>query len=204
MVIGTDFDNTLAAYDDLLHTLACANDWIPQATPQNKKAVRDALRRQPNGEDKWQQLQAQAYGTEMKRAGLFEGVAGFVARCRAHVAPLYIVSHKTRHAAWNGADLHKAAWAWMEQHRFFDEDGLALPRDHVFFEPTRADKLARIARLGCTHFIDDLDETFNEAAFPGTVERILFDPWNAGSTNPDVRPLPNWQCIGDCLFGETA
>jgi len=204
MVIGTDFDNTLVAYDGILHALAFANGWISAETPKNKKAVRDAVRLQPDGEDKWQQLQARVYGLEMRNAQLFEGAAEFIARCRAHGAAVYVVSHKTRYTARGGVDLHEAAWSWMEEQRFFAEDGLGLARDQVFFEPARADKLARIARLGCTHFIDDLEETFNEPAFPGEVEQILFDSWNAGSANPRVRPFRNWKRIGDFLFGEGA
>ena len=204
MVIGTDFDNTLAAYDGVLHALASARNWLPPGTPENKRAIRDALRLQPDGEDKWQQLQARIYGPDMKEAKLFDGVREFAARCRAYGAPLYVVSHKTRYPARANCagDLHEAAWSWMEEHRFFAGYGLGLARDQVFFEPTRAGKLSRIERLGCTHFVDDLEETFSEPEFPGGVERILFDPWGAGCANPVVRPLSGWKSIGDFLFGE--
>ena len=50
----------------------------------------------------------------------------------------------------------------MEQQGFFDPKGLNLKRENVYFESTREEKVARIGFLKCTHFIDDLEETFDE------------------------------------------
>ena len=51
-----------------------------------------------------------------------------------------------------------------------------MPREQVFFELTKEEKLARIGTLGCDVFIDDLPEIFQAAAFPRGTRRILFDP----------------------------
>ena len=37
----------------------------------------------------------------------------------------------------------------------------------------------RIRALGCTHFIDDLEEVFLEPSFPSDVHKILFVSWSA-------------------------
>jgi hypothetical protein len=49
----------------------------------------------------------------------------------------------------------------------------------VFLEPTKADKLTRIATLGCTHFIDDLPEFLSDPGFPPA--------WSACSSPPPGR-----------------
>ena len=55
----------------------------------------------------------------------------------------------------------------------------AIPESNVYFESTRAEKIERIIALSCTHFIDDLEEVFDDPAFPSNVERLLLSP--AGS-----------------------
>ena len=88
-----------------------------------------------------------------------------------------IVSHKTRTPfAGKPYDLHAAARDWLERQGFHDPDRLGLPRDRVFFELTKADKLRRIGECGCTHFIDDLPELLAEPAFPAGVTALLFSP----------------------------
>jgi hypothetical protein len=68
----------------------------------------------------------------------------------------------------------------------------------VFFESTRAEKLSRIAELGCDWFIDDLAEVFSDPAFPPGVRRILF-----GQTNPSLRDCfacATWREIEERIF----
>jgi hypothetical protein len=89
-----------------------------------------------------------------------------------------VISHKTQYASTDRDkkhDLRQKAMEWMEANQFFSEQGLGLKRDQVFFEETRSDKIARIRELGCTHFIDDLEETFAEPDFP-RIEKFLFAP----------------------------
>ena len=45
-------------------------------------------------------------------------------------------------------------------------DGYGITSDRVFFEATRADKIARIAALDCSFFIDDLEGVLSDPAFP--------------------------------------
>jgi hypothetical protein len=200
--IGIDFDNTIAGYDRAFAAAAARAGMLPPGTATTKHAVREALRAQPDGETAWQHLQGIVYGTGMGEAELIAGVAEFLRQCRQTGAAVAIVSHKTRVNALAGArvDLREAAWGWMETKGFFRGDGMGLARANVHFEDTRADKLARIAALRCTHFIDDLEEVFREPGFPAGVTRCLFAPGR------DTRPGPyesfaSWREITSHVFG---
>ena len=211
-VIGLDLDNTLVGYDELLCDLAVSEGYIAPPAPQQalrlgKRALRDALRAKgDHGEEQWRKLQALVYGTHMPRARLMDGVSGFLAACaRLRSAgadlQLYIVSHKTRVANnySDGADFHLAAMDFLRAKGFF-EPGTGLTPDRVFFEPTREAKVARIAALGCTHFVDDLEETFAEPAFPEGVTRLLYDPAGDAAPQPGVTRVRTWANISTLLL----
>lgn len=163
MHIGVDFDNTIVCYDDLFHAVALERALIPPDLPKNKSAVRDYLRGVDN-EDAWTEMQGYVYGQRMiEDAAPYLGVLEFLRQY-----PVCIISHKTRYPYLGEPyDLHAAARAWLVRH-----DVVAT----AYFELTKAEKLARIALAGCTHFIDDLPEFLAEADFPDGVQRILFDP----------------------------
>ena len=90
--------------------------------------------------------------------------------------------------------------SWMRQHRMFDPDGLGVSPADVYFESTRQGKIARILQLGCTAFIDDLEETFAEPEFPSAVDKILYAPQGPVSRVSAVRTMASWQEICDALF----
>lgn len=212
-IIGLDLDNTLAGYDELLCELAVSEGFLPPPVPParslglGKRALRDRLRvKGDHGEQEWRKLQALIYGTHMPRARLMPGVEGFLARVRALRSAgaqfsLYIVSHKTRLANnySDGADFHAAAMDFLRAKGFF-EPSTGLQPNHVFFEPTREAKVARIAALGCTRFVDDLEETFAEPTFPQNVTRILYDPAGDAAEQPGVTRLASWADIADALL----
>lgn len=201
MRIGIDLDNTIVSYDGLFADLAVEQGLLPRRPAGGKRAVRDALRARPGGEAAWQRLQAAVYGRQMARAGMFEGVGRFLDRCRGAGIEVRIISHKTRHAAADpdGADLHRAALAWMRARGFFDDDRFGLAPSAVHFEPTRADKLRRIAAVGCSHFIDDLDEVLSDPAFPAGVARYLFAPAGGAGNGPYVT-CRSWRELSDELL----
>ncbi len=204
MRIGVDLDNTIAGYDRLFARLA-AERGVPGAEGlPGKRAVRDRVRAL-YGDVEWQKLQAEAYGRRMAEAELLSGVAGFFRSCRENALPVFIVSHKTRHAAMDpdGVDLRQAARSWMEDKGFFDRAGFGLHPEQVFFEDTREDKVSRIADLDCSHFIDDLVEVFEEPAFPERVERLLYAP-DGDSAGREARRYPafgHWNEIREHLLG---
>ena len=203
MVIGLDFDNTLISYDALMHRICIERRWIEPSVPICKKDIRDCLRLRPGGEIEWQELQGMVYGPRLAEAGMIDGVVDFCRRGRGLGAQLYIVSHKTEYAGYDETrtNLRLAALTWMQRHHFFDETGLGFSIDQVYFAPTRSEKIEQIARLGCTHFIDDLEEVFWEATFPEQIKKILFAPHGSIQSIPSIKSLATWEAVGDYVFG---
>jgi hypothetical protein len=208
-VIGIDFDNTIVSYDALLFTIAREQHLIDSAVNPGKKAIRDAIRLLPDGEMQWQTLQAAIYGPRIAGAVLIEGFWEFVMRCHKERLPVYIVSHKTEYANFGdtSTNLQQAALGWMAQNRFFDQDGkgLGLSKSQVFFGTTRQEKIDHIRRLGCTNFIDDLEEVFLEPDFPAQITKILYAP-QSESVEAPMKSMPNmivlqtWEQITANLF----
>lgn len=203
--IGVDFDNTLVTYDEILRDEAFHRGWLTSATISGKQAIRDAIRQRPQGEEEWQHLQAVAYSRRISDARLMAGVEQFFAQCRQQRSHVFIISHKTEAAAADpSARLRASALSWMEVHGFFNPEGFGLLRDQVYFESTRREKLQRIASLHCTHFIDDLEETFLDAAFPAQVARILYAPGGSAVPLQNIRIARTWQEITTELFPHVA
>jgi hypothetical protein len=201
MRIGIDFDNTLIDYDRVFLAAARKRGLVAADFLGPKRALRDAIRLLPEGELSWQRLQGHVYGAGIGAAVPFAGAIGFLRRCAQDRVATFIVSHKTRYGHHDPArvDLHEAARGWMTAQGFFRPEDGALPPDHIFFEDDRAQKLARIAALGCTHFIDDLEEVFADPCFPAGVRRILFAA--AGAECCDVH-CANWEQVAAAVFGD--
>ena len=198
MRLGIDFDNTIVCYDGVFHAVAVRRGLIPPKTGTGKDEVRDYLRA-IGREDDWTALQGEIYGAGMTLAQPWPGVIAFFRTAVARGIPIFIVSHKTRHP-FRGPryDLHASARDWLVAHGFFDDIGLAP--EMVFFELTKQDKLARIAALECSHFVDDLPEFLEEPGFPAGVHRILFDPAAAHRGNHHHRRRDSWAAIAADLF----
>ena len=209
MRIGIDFDNTIAGYDRLFADLAAERGLAAFAFGPGKRAIRDASRTQEHGETAWQELQAAAYGARMWEAELIDGVAPFFERARARGVPVYVVSHKSRFANRDpdGVDLRRAALCWMDALGFFSDARFGLSREKVFFEDTRAAKIERIGALGCTHFIDDLEDVFFAGEFPAAVAAIHYAPAgpaaNGGITR-ELESFADWRDIMEYLLGKPA
>ncbi|HEY3396244.1 MAG TPA: haloacid dehalogenase-like hydrolase [Armatimonadota bacterium] len=191
MRLGVDFDNTLVCYDAGFHRVAVERGLIPADLPVSKYAVRDYLRRGDREED-WTELQGYLYGARLDEAQAFPGALEFLARCLSEQVSVWIISHKTRYP-FRGPqyDLHAAARQWLAEH--------GLPADRVFLELTKADKLARIAALGCTHFVDDLPEFLAEPEFPAGVCRVLFDPHGQHEGETRFPRVASWAELGELL-----
>ena|SRR4028119_439360 len=195
MLIGVDFDNTIVCYDGLFHRVAVEQRLIPPEIPASKGQVRDYLR-QCGKEDAWTQMQGYVYGDRMKEADPFPGVLEFFTRCVRDGVNVCIVSHKTRYPYLGPKyDLHEAAQGWLKSQGFYDRDRINLSPDQVYFELTKQEKLERIAKQQCTHFIDDLPEFLGESGFPAGVERILFDPQNHHLTGHPFGHASSWSEI---------
>ena len=79
---------------------------------------------------------------------MFEGVDAFLRRCRQNNVPVVIVSHKTEfgHHDPSASICAMRRGHWMTEHGFFRASGYGIAPDAVYFETTRQDKIARIAR----------------------------------------------------------
>jgi len=204
-IIGMDFDNTIIIYDEFIHRAAVQRGLIAPNIEKSKKHIRDSIRHLPGGEIEWQRLQANVYAFGIAEAQLANGVEEFFKLCSQHGNKVYIVSHKTEFAKFDetGTSLRMAAVNWMKSNRIFATDGLGLSERNVYFESTRAEKIERLMTLRCTHFIDDLEETFLEGCFPTNVEKILYSPHMLHSSIPTIRVFSSWKEISHYFFGET-
>jgi len=205
-IIGVDFDNTLVYYEDVMYSVALQYGLIRSGMRKSKKDIREKIRQLPNGEMEWQRLQAIVYGPRMGEAKLIDGVRMFFELCKQHRVVVYIISHKTEYARSDesGINLRVAALTWMRENGFFETDGMGMSLQDVYFESTRREKIDRIRQLGCTHFIDDLEETFLESSFPTNVEKILYAPHRQHSSLLGVRAVTTWKEINDYFFGTTS
>jgi len=201
MRIGIDFDNTVIAYDQVFCAAAKQCGLIGPDFVGSKQAVRDAIRLLPDGELAWQRLQGQVYGKGIGGATLIPGVDAFLRRCRAEGSTVSIVSHKTEYGHYDPerVSLREAARKWMTVNGLLDGE-FGIPSSNVFFEGTRAEKLARIAELSCTHFIDDLEEVLLDPAFPAKVQRILLSEHEGPKSCGPYIVCATWRDVEDRIF----
>jgi hypothetical protein len=199
--IGIDFDNTVVAYDQVFCATAKLGGLISADFAGGKQAVRDCIRSLPDGELTWQRLQGQVYGKGISAATLIPGVDAFLRRCRAEGCAVSIVSHKTEYGHYDPEriNLREAARKWMTANGLLDGE-FGIPSSNVFFEGTRAEKLARIATLSCTHFIDDLEEVLLDPALPPKVQRILFSKHEGVKSAVPYIICTTWRDIEDRIF----
>jgi len=204
VIIGVDFDNTIVSYDELIYREAIERGLVDGGVLKNKKIIRDAIRELPAGEIQWQKIQAAIYGPKMDRATVIEGVFDFFTLCKDRGIRTHIVSHKTQFANYDTTetDLRKEALKWLDRAGFFDMGLTGLSAGDVYFESTRVDKINRIRSLGCTHFIDDLEETFREPSFPPDIEKILFNSHVSGdfTARTGGKVFVDWKDIRGYFF----
>ncbi|MCS6771605.1 MAG: hypothetical protein NZ740_06220 [Kiritimatiellae bacterium] len=200
MIIGIDLDNTIIDYRGVFHRHAVRRGLIPPSVPPGKDDVRDYLRA-IGREDDFTELQGFVYGPGLAEAKPFEGVhEALGALQRAGHRPI-IISHKTpRPFLGPPYDLQAFAREWLRSQGLVGEPhGILAPND-LFLEPTKAAKQARIAELGCEWFIDDLPEFLEDAAFPPSVRRILFDPEGKSRPDPRWRSARSWSEISSIIL----
>jgi hypothetical protein len=200
MRIGIDLDNTLACYDEVFAGLAreCGASSDGSSSHDAKRRLRDELRALGR-EDQWTELQGRAYGPLMANAVPFPGAVDFWRACRREGVDVFIVSHRTLHP-YRGPrhDLHAAAREWLASHGFAEDGGGG---SRVFLETTIEHKAERIARLGCTHFVDDLEPFLRDSIAGTGVVCIHFDPSGRGSADDSLVRVSSWDRIAELLLG---
>jgi hypothetical protein len=200
MRIGLDFDNTVADYGAVFREAAMAAG-VPDASAcECKSDVRRACRTLPDGERLWMRLQGQVYGRLMHRAAVSHGLPAFLSTCRERGAAVFIVSHKTQlgHFDPERVDLREEAIAWMRASGLLGEGPAGLTPDRVSFSSTRAEKLLRLRSLGLSHFVDDLEEVFEDPDFPAEVTPHLYLGQRLATTR--FNPFRDWSELSAALF----
>lgn len=203
MIVGVDFDNTLVCYDGLFYNEALARKMIPETAPIDKAGIRHWLIEQGRESD-FTLLQGLVYGHNLPKAKPYPGALDCIRRLKEKRVGVFVISHKTRTPqAGPPCDLRRAATEWLR------ERGVLAPgpllESEVFFEDTPADKVDRIARLGCTHFIDDLPGIFLAPSFPAVTKKMLFSPKEQNASLPgDIGIFTSWRDMETWLAQEQA
>lgn len=174
MILGIDFDNTLACYDGLFHAEAVRRGLLDATTSIDKNSVRQALV-EKGFEEEFTILQGHIYGPGILQAPVYQGVMNCLQSLKKQGVRLVIISHKTPFPYLGPAyDLHASARNWLEENGFYANN--LMDRQDVFFEVAVESKLQRIAQQNCTHFIDDLPKILQHPLFPEQTKALLFDP----------------------------
>jgi len=77
MLIGLDFDNTIACYNDVFKSEARKKGLVNKKWNGSKQDLKLLLDSLEDGQTKWQKMQGQVYGPSMQNATLFPGVARY-------------------------------------------------------------------------------------------------------------------------------
>lgn len=203
-VIGVDFDNTIADYDHVFAKVAKDMGFMETADVLSKSGVKNYLLSQTGGNLNWQRLQGQIYGKYMSIAEIFPGFMEFLLLAKIKNDPVFIISHKSEfgHFDENKISLRSEAIKWILSKKIVSPGKYKLSVDDIFFETTREEKISRIIELGCTCFVDDLQEVFNEINFPAHINKYLFDPQRKAENNSSYVVVDSWRSITRNLLGE--
>ncbi|WP_115071206.1 haloacid dehalogenase-like hydrolase [Synechococcus sp. UW179B] len=191
-LLGLDFDNTLVQYDKLFHKLAVKKGLIEKSLIADKTKIRDYLRQQGK-EDEFTLLQGEVYGQHILDAEPAIGMLEALKKLKRQGIPMVLISHKTR-TPYKGPeyDLQEAARRWLKKHEFFSEKGLGWTENQVIFEESKENKIERIIKEGCTHYIDDLPEIIKQ--LPATIRGIHYSPKASKKINSkDIKSLSSWE-----------
>ncbi len=200
MHIGFDFDNTIVSYDALFHKIAKEQALVDDSISVNKLAVRDYLRA-TDREDLWTKMQGYVYGARMQEAQAYPNALEVIKKLKNAGHTLSIISHKTRHPYLGKPyDLHAAARKWIE-HYLCDQGVALIAEEDIYFEITKEDKIARIAKSNCDVFIDDLPEILLTLQFPTKIRRFLFDPdqHHVNLNLPTIKLVSSWAMFENLL-----
>ncbi|MBC8349029.1 MAG: phosphotransferase [Verrucomicrobia bacterium] len=186
MIIGIDFDNTIACHDESFRKVALDEGLSIEKEEKPKQVVKDFFLGKENGNLEWTRIQGRIYGTNISSAALFAGFVDFLEKAGSLDHKIIVVSHRTIFPA-SGApiDLHEAAIEWLK------EMGILSPQriigENCFFETTLENKVERIGRENCDLFIDDLTTVLEHERFPSFTKGILF-----GKEHESLESILSW------------
>ena len=202
--IGIDFDNTIACYDQAFREVALLMGLIePGHRALSKVGTKELIFTKSDGDVTWQRLQGQVYGKYMLLASVFPGLHEFLYLSKLRGHKVFIISHKSEfgHFDEERVPLRKQAIYWLAQNEILQKNEFILERQDIFFETTREEKIKKISDIGCTHFVDDLQEVYEERLFPLSVNKILFRPASNIADMPNLSCAVSWRQLTSQLFG---
>ena len=170
-VIGLDLDNTVIDYTPAYRATAARMGLPPEFT--DRESIRPLLRRSEDDDLEWQRFQALLYTDGLAFAERAAGLSDFLDLCAELPVRVFIVSHKTATTPvqFGGHDLRGPAKAWLV------DQGIApnhINLDDIYFCSTRAEKVQKIASLGCQAFVDDLIEVLEHPDLPMGIKRFHY------------------------------
>ena len=156
--IGVDLDNTIISYDKAFQIGAAVSGLVDKNCKLNKNALRDLIRKRPDGEFEWQKLQGYVYGEGINEAVLFPGVYRFLWRCKERKIDVEIVSHKTEFGHFDSKkiSLRDSATNFLINHCLLDNNNPLIKK--VTYKNSKKEKINYIKQNNYECFIDDLEE----------------------------------------------
>lgn len=169
--IGLDLDNTVIDYTPAYRATAARMGLPPEFA--DRESIRPLLRRSEDDDLEWQRFQALLYTDGLAFAEPAAGLSDFLDLCAEIPVRVFIVSHKTATTPvqFGGRDLRGPAKAWLV------DQGIApnhINLDDIYFCSTRAEKVQKIASLGCQAFVDDLIEVLEHPDLPMDLMRFHY------------------------------
>lgn len=203
MIIGLDFDNTLASYDEVFSFVAKSLGFIGPEWSGTKQEIKKLLLAKKNGEIDWQRLQGKVYGQHMHMAKLFPGVGNFLLRSKYLGHRIVIVSHKTEYGHFDEEmiPLRSVAYDWMKKNNFFHPEHFGISPNDIHFKATQQEKIETIHEIGCHIFVDDLIEIHQSLLDFATTKRVLFGELYESSCAIDFSSS-RWIEIDEYIFGD--
>ena len=134
MLIGLDFDNTIACYNDVFSSEAKLQGLVSDDWQGDKNELKLFLISQEGGKTLWQKMLGQVYGPSMQKDTLFPGLARFLFRCKLNGHKIFIVSHNTKYGHFDKTKtlLRDASLKWMDNQGLFEDDIFGINKENVF------------------------------------------------------------------------
>lgn len=190
MIIGLDFDNTIACYDQAIARFAREMFALPAEIPATKLGLRDYLRA-AGREPEWTEFQGHLYGPGMEHAAPFPGAIETIAALQSAGHKTFIVSHRSKHPyAGPKHDLHASARDWMAS-KLQHVSRPLFGETEIYLNEHLSDKIAMIGKLKCDVFLDDLPEVLGHADFPAAAKKLWFSS-KAPPAGSDMIQIKHW------------
>ena len=197
MIIGIDFDNTIADYTGVFHHVGVKLGWLPKEVGQTKEDVKAYFINAGN-EPKWTELQGIVYGKEINQAKPYLGCLKTLQQLKAQGHTLKLVSHKTKYPIiGEKVDFHVAAKYWLSSHQFTQCNNAPFEGFHLYFKETKTLKVQTIDELNCDIFIDDLSSVLSDPLFPSRTKKIHFT--SSIDASPTIKS-DSWIEIGQIIL----